>query len=94
MILAAQLNRLPKQAEVRQANMDHFEKRLRGTPGLSFLRRDKRHTRTAAYQFVFKYPPEHFERIPRAAFLGALEIEGIPCDGLFYEPVYKAPCSR
>ena len=52
--------------------------------------RDKRQTRIAAYQFVFKYLPEHFGGIPRAAFLGALEMEGIPCDGLFYEPVYKS----
>jgi dTDP-4-amino-4,6-dideoxygalactose transaminase len=89
-ILAAQLERLPRQAKVRQANMDHFEERLRGTPGLAFLERDKRQTRVAAYQFVFKYLPEHFGGIPRAAFLGALQMEGVPCDGLFYEPVYKS----
>src|SRR5208283_164680 len=87
---AAQLERLPKQAKVRQVNMDHFEKRLRGTPGLAFLERDKRQTRVAAYQFVFKYLPEHFGGIPRAGFLGALQMEGVPCDGLFYEPVYKS----
>jgi hypothetical protein len=28
--------------------------------------------------------------IPRAAFVAALQLEGIPCDGLFYEPVYKS----
>jgi dTDP-4-amino-4,6-dideoxygalactose transaminase len=89
-ILEAQLERLPKQAKVRQANMEHFEKRLRGTPGLGFLERDPRNTRVAAYQYVFKYLPEHFAGIPRAAFLGALQMEGIPCDGLFYEPVYKS----
>jgi dTDP-4-amino-4,6-dideoxygalactose transaminase len=89
-ILAAQLERLPKQAKVRQSNMERLEKRLRGTPGLEFLPRDKRQTRIAAYQFVFKYLPGHFGGIPRAAFLGALEREGIPCDGLFYEPVYKS----
>jgi dTDP-4-amino-4,6-dideoxygalactose transaminase len=89
-ILAAQLERLPRQAKVRQSNMDHFEKRLRGTPGLAFLERDKRLTRVAAYQFVFKYLPEHFGGIPRAAFLGALQMEGVPCDGLFYEPVYRS----
>ena len=89
-ILAAQLKRLPQQAKVRQANMDYFEKCLQGTPGLAFLARDPRQTRTAAYQFVFKYQPEHFGGIPRAAFLGALQMEGIPCDGLFYEPVYKS----
>jgi len=89
-LLEAQLDRLPKQAKVRQANMEHFEKRLRGTPGLGFLERDPRNTRVAAYQYVFKYSPEHFGGIPRAAFLGALQMEGIPCDGLFYEPVYKS----
>src|SRR2546427_5199938 len=89
-ILEAQLRRLPKQARVRQKNMQHFEKRLHGTPGLGFLKRDKRVKRIAAYQFVFKYLPEHFAGISRAAFLGALETEGIPCDGLFYEPVYRS----
>ena len=89
-ILEAQLARLPQQAKVRQANMDYFEKRVRGTPGLDFLKPDPRQTRVAAYQFVFKYLPEHFQGIPRAAFLGALQMEGVPCDGLFYEPVYRS----
>lgn len=89
-ILEAQLKRLRKQQQIRQANMDHFEKRLSGTPGLGFLKRDPRQTRTAAYQYVFKYSPESFQDVSRAAFLGALEMEGIPCDGLFYEPVYKS----
>jgi dTDP-4-amino-4,6-dideoxygalactose transaminase len=89
-ILLAQLDRLSRQASIRQANMDYFEKRLRGTAGLGFLRRDRRQTRTAAYQYVFKYHSESFDRLPRAAFLGALQMEGIPCDGLFYEPVYRS----
>ena len=89
-ILEAQLERLPVQAKKRQANMRHLEKCLRGAPGLAFLKRDKRNTRIAAYQFVFKYLPEHFAGVPRAAFLAALESEGIPCDGLFYEPVYRS----
>jgi len=89
-ILEAQLERLEEQTKVRQRNMEHFEKRLRGTPGLSFLKPDARNSRIAAYQYVFKYLPEHFAGIPRSAFLAALEMEGIPCDGLFYEPVYRS----
>jgi dTDP-4-amino-4,6-dideoxygalactose transaminase len=89
-LLEGQLERLPKQAKVRQGNMEHLEKRLAGTPGLGFLRHDKRQTQVAAYQFVFKYFSNHFRGIPRAAFLGALQTEGIPCDGLFYEPVYRS----
>lgn len=89
-VLEAQLERLPSQAETRQANMAHLEKRLRKIRGLDFLKRDKRNTRVAAYQYVFKYRAEAFDNTPRAAFLGGLELEGIPCDGLFYEPVYKS----
>lgn len=89
-ILEVQLKRLPAQAKIRQANMEYLEKRLRGTPGLAFLKRDPRQTRVAAYQYVFKYLPEDFDGISRAAFLGALQMEGIPCDGLFYEPVHKS----
>ena len=89
-ILEVQLKRLPRQAKVRQSNMEYFEKRIRGTPGLGFLKRDPRNKTVAAYQYVFKYHPEQFADIPRAAFLGALEMEGIPCDGLFYEPVYRS----
>jgi len=89
-ILRAQLERLPKQAKTRRTNMGYFEKRIRGAPGLAFLKRDERTTRIAAYQYVFKYLRDHFGGIHRAAFLGALEMEGVPCDGLFYEPVYRS----
>ncbi|HEY6926219.1 MAG TPA: DegT/DnrJ/EryC1/StrS family aminotransferase, partial [Steroidobacteraceae bacterium] len=89
-ILEQQLRRLPQQAKVRQANMERFEKRIHNTPGLGFLKRDPKQKVVAAYQYVFKYLPEFFDNLPRAAFLGALEMEGIPCDGLFYEPVYRS----
>jgi len=89
-ILEVQLRRLPQQAKVREANMSRFENRIRNVHGIGLLARDPRQTRTAAYQYVFKYSPESFGGIPRAAFLGALEMEGVPCDGLFYEPVYKS----
>ncbi len=89
-LLTVQLERLPRHAKICQANMNYLEKRIRGTPGLDFLSRDPRNTRVAAYQYVFKYLPEHFQGIDRSAFLGALEMEGVPCDGLFYEPVYKS----
>lgn len=89
-VLEAQLARLPKQTSLRNANMKYFEKRIGGTPGLALLEREPRQTRVAAYQYVFKFVPEYFAPVPRAAFLGALEKEGIPCDGQFYEPVYRS----
>jgi len=89
-LLEGQLHRLPAQAEIRQANMERFERRIGTLAGLATLRRDPRITAVAAYQYVFKYLPEHFDGVRRAAFVGALEMEGIPCDGLFYEPVYRS----
>ncbi|HEV2425009.1 MAG TPA: DegT/DnrJ/EryC1/StrS family aminotransferase [Terriglobia bacterium] len=89
-LLEGQLRRLPTQARVRRANMERFERRISAIAGLATLTRDPRITDIAAYQYVFKYLPEHFGGVPRAAFLGALEMEGIPCDGLFYEPVYRS----
>jgi dTDP-4-amino-4,6-dideoxygalactose transaminase len=89
-LLEGQLRRLPAQARIRLANMERFEARIRSVAGLATLRHDSRVTAVAAYQYVFKYLPERFDGVPRAAFLGALETEGIPCDGLFYEPVYRS----
>jgi dTDP-4-amino-4,6-dideoxygalactose transaminase len=89
-VLAAQIDRLPKQAKVRAKNMAHFESRLKNTPEIGLLKPDPRITRLAPYGYVIKYFAERAKDIPRAAFVGALQLEGIPCDGLFYEPVYKS----
>ena len=89
-VLCAQLERLPAQAEVRARNMKHFESRLQGANGIGFLKPDPRITRLAPYGYVLKYFSDQMKEIPRAAFVAALQLEGIPCDGLFYEPVYKS----
>jgi dTDP-4-amino-4,6-dideoxygalactose transaminase len=89
-VLGPQLERLPAQAKIRQANIDYFESRLRDTRGLGFLRPEPRVTRTAPYSYVLKYFAEQARDIARAAFVAALQLEGIPCDGLFYEPVYRS----
>jgi dTDP-4-amino-4,6-dideoxygalactose transaminase len=89
-VLGPQLDRLPEQAALREKNMKHFETRLQNTPAIGLLKPDPRITRLAPYGYVLKYLPEKTKDIPRAAFVAALQLEGIPCDGLFYEPVYKS----
>ena len=89
-VLGPQLERLPKQQQIRQANIEYFEARVRTTRGLGFLKAEPRITRTAPYSYVLKYFAELVKDIPRAAFVAALQLEGIPCDGLFYEPVYRS----
>src|SRR2546426_12110424 len=89
-VLGPQLERLPQQAEIRRANMEYFESRLRNMGGLGLLRSEPRITRTAPYSYVLKYFAEQVNDIPRAALVRALQLEGIPCDGLFYEPRNKS----
>src|SRR5215472_6437882 len=89
-VLAAQLERLPEQAKTREQNMKQLESRLKDTCGIGLLKPDPRITRLAPYGYVLKYFSEQANDVRRAAFVAALQLEGIPCDGLFYEPVYKS----
>ncbi|HLV85923.1 MAG TPA: DegT/DnrJ/EryC1/StrS family aminotransferase [Candidatus Sulfotelmatobacter sp.] len=89
-VLDAQLKRLPQQGKLREKNMKYLERKLKGTKGIRFLKPEPRITRLAPYGYVLKYIEEEADGIPRAAFVAALQLEGIPCDGLFYEPVYKS----
>ena len=88
--LCAQLDNLPDQAAIREKNMKRFEKALKDTPAIGLLKPDARITRLAPYGYVLKYFSQRAKDIPRAEFVAALQEEGIPCDGLFYEPVYKS----
>jgi dTDP-4-amino-4,6-dideoxygalactose transaminase len=89
-VLGPQLDRLPQQSAIREKNMKHFESRLQETPAVGLLKPDPRITRLAPYGYVIKYFTERAKDIPRAAFVAAVQLEGVPCDGLFYEPVYKS----
>jgi len=89
-ILLAQLERLPEQTDIRAARAERLSAGLKSIPGISLLRRDERLTTQAIYQFVFKYDAKAFGGASRDRFVAALEAEGIPSDGLFYEPVYRS----
>ncbi len=89
-ILLAQLERLPEQTELRAARAERLSEGLSRIPGISLLRKDERLTTQAIYQFVFKYEAEAFGGASRDRFVAALEAEGIPSDGLFYEPIYRS----
>ena len=90
-ILLVQLERLREQVAIRHENTQYLTARLQQIEGISTLREDDRMTARSGYGFVFKYVPEAFGGTPRDAFAAALQAEGIPCYGAFYEPVYKSP---
>jgi dTDP-4-amino-4,6-dideoxygalactose transaminase len=89
-VLLAQLERLPEQTAHRMRMAERLGRGLVAIPGLSLLRPDPRQTTLAIYHYVFKYDPAAFGGASRDRFVAALEAEGVPCDGLFYEPVYRS----
>ncbi len=89
-LLSAQLESLPQQSATRMANMAYFEEQLAKTEAIGLLKPEPRITSVAPYGYVLKYFSARAKDIPRAAFVAALQLEGIHCDGLFFEPVYRS----
>jgi len=86
-ILQGQLEQLPELAARRVRNAALLSMRLSQIDGISPLPPQPGLTRGAIYNYVFRYRrPE----VSRDLFVAALDKEGIPCDGRFYEPVYRS----
>lgn len=88
-VLEVQLQRLPEQVRVREANKQRLTERLDRIEGVSTLRQDERVTQPSGYGFYFRYCAERCGGKSRNRFVAALRAEGIPCYGDFYSPVYK-----
>jgi dTDP-4-amino-4,6-dideoxygalactose transaminase len=87
-VLLGQLEMLPELAERRIAHARLLDDALQGIDGLSPLPPQAQITRQPIYNYVFRYHAD--DMVPRDLFCAAVEAEGIPCDGRFYEPVYRS----
>jgi L-glutamine:scyllo-inosose aminotransferase len=88
-ILSAQLTRLGSQTAWRAETAQLLEDKLHGVPGLSFTRRDPRNDTRANYQVIVRYDPAAYGGLHRDRVIEALHAEGIPCYGVFYDPLYE-----
>jgi dTDP-4-amino-4,6-dideoxygalactose transaminase len=88
-LLIGQLDMLPELAAKRARNAALLSSALSAIPGVRPLPGQRGITREAIYCYVFQYRPERRD-VARDLFVAALEAEGIPCDGRFYEPVYRS----
>ena len=93
-ILEVQLERLDRQHEVRAGNARRLHAAIEDIPGLSNLQIDSRVTTQAIYQFVLRFNGEAFGGIDRDVFVAALEAEGVPADGRFYEALPQSELLR
>jgi dTDP-4-amino-4,6-dideoxygalactose transaminase len=89
-LLHTQLARLDEQARTREQNAQYLTGRLKEIPGLDPAHMYEGCTRNAYHLYMFRYDPSGFSGLPRAAFLKALEAEGIPCSP-GYTPLNKEP---
>lgn len=84
-VLEVQLRRLDEQHAIRGRNAGRLRAAIEDIDGLTNLRIDDRVTTQAIYQFVFRFDGNEFAGIDRDVFVAALQAEGVPADGRFYE---------
>lgn len=84
-VLLGQLETLPGFAERRLRNASILRREL---PDI-VLPPQEGITREAIYHFILRYRPPR-PAVSRDMFVAALDAEGIPADGRFYEPVYRS----
>lgn len=87
-MLLGQLEMLPVLAQRRARSAKRLSDALLHVDGVRPLPPQPGIERETNYCYVFQY---RNPRVGRDLFCAALEAEGIPCDGRFYEPVYRSP---
>lgn len=88
-LLIGQLEMLPELSARRARAASLLSQAVGRIRGLRPLPPQREITREAIYCYVLQYRPER-QGVSRDLFVAALEAEGIPCDGRFYEPVYRS----
>jgi dTDP-4-amino-4,6-dideoxygalactose transaminase len=89
-LLIGQLETLPEFREKRSRNAALLTVLLSEIDGVRVLPEQPRMTAPTFYTYVFQYRPAAFPAPSRDLFVAALDKEGIPCDGRFYEPVHRS----
>jgi L-glutamine:2-deoxy-scyllo-inosose/3-amino-2,3-dideoxy-scyllo-inosose aminotransferase len=74
-LLTEALRRLPGQNRLREKNAQYFNAPLPQIPGVLPMRRDKRETAEAYYNFSFRYQRDGFKGLPVTRFRAALAAE-------------------
>ena len=74
-MLLESLKRLPAQNKVRDRNAIYLNSQLSQLPGIMPMRRDRRETAEAYFNFAFRYNQEQFKNLPVTRFREALAAE-------------------
>jgi len=88
-VLIGQLDMAPELAAKRSRAAARLGEALATIEGVRPLPPQPEITRESIYCYVFQYRSSG-RGVSRDLFVSALDAEGIPCDGRFYEPVYRS----
>ncbi len=88
-LLLGQLEMLPELCGKRTRHAALLNQKIGQLPHVRPLPPQPGLTQETIYHYVFQYRPTG-PAPGRDLFVAALEAEGIPCDGRFYEPVYQS----
>jgi dTDP-4-amino-4,6-dideoxygalactose transaminase len=88
-LLIGQIEMLPELRALRAERAALLTRLLERVPAIRTLPAQPQITQPTHYTYVLQYRPAA-EAPHRDLFVAALEAEGIPCDGRFYEAVYKS----
>lgn len=89
-LLVGQLESLAELREKRRTNAARLTRLLSEVEGVRVLPEQPQMTSPTFYTYVFQYRPVRFPAPSRDLFVAAVEKEGVPCDGRFYEPVHHS----
>lgn len=92
-VLLGQLEMLPELTERRIRNAARLSAALAQIPGIRPLPVQAALTTEPIYCYVFQYRPSEPPSeapVKRDMFVAALDAEGVPADGRFYDPVYRS----
>jgi dTDP-4-amino-4,6-dideoxygalactose transaminase len=88
-LLLGQLEAWPELCQKRTRHAALLSQALAGLPHVRPLPPQPGLERETIYNFLFQYRPTG-PAPSRDLFVAALDAEGVPCDGRFYEPVYHS----
>jgi dTDP-4-amino-4,6-dideoxygalactose transaminase len=89
-MLLGQLETLPELTAIRAKNAARLSSAIEKIPHFRALPKQEAITTEPVYCYVFQYRPEMDGAPGRDLVAAALDAEGIPTDGRFYEPVFRS----
>jgi dTDP-4-amino-4,6-dideoxygalactose transaminase len=79
LILLSQMQRFQKDNDIRLANAQYLDKKLKKIPGIIPYKLVSSDSRSAYHLYPFRYKKEKFNNVPKDKFIKAMNAEGIPC---------------